>query len=64
MQLKLLFTKKCETFNNCKITNIDSETNSQIKFAILRKQLNLKKKILKKQKKKFDVKLPKILVYN
>ena len=56
----IIHKKKCETFNNCKITNIDSETNSQIKFAILKKAAELEKKDLEKTKEKnSDVKLPK-----
>jgi|TARA_B100002051_G_scaffold268321_1_gene298036 hypothetical protein len=56
----IIHKKKCETFNNCKITNIDSETNSQIKFAILKKAAELEKIDLKKTKEKnSDVKLPK-----
>ena len=56
----IIHKKKCETFNNCKITNIDSETNSQIKFAILKKAAELEKQDLKKTKEKnSDVKLPK-----
>ena len=56
----IIHKKKCETFNNCKITNIDSETNNQIKFAILKKAAELEKQDLKKTKEKnSDVKLPK-----
>ena len=56
----IIHKKKCETFNNCKITNIDSETNSQIKFAILKIAAELEKKDLEKTKEKnSDVKLPK-----
>tara|TARA_Y100000816_G_scaffold166831_1_gene119548 strand:+ start:170 stop:709 length:540 start_codon:yes stop_codon:yes gene_type:complete len=56
----IIHKKKCETFNNCKITNIESETNSQIKFAILKKAAELEKKDLEKTKEKnSDVKLPK-----
>ena len=56
----IIHKKKCETFNNCKITSIDSETNSQIKFAILKKAAELEKKDLEKTKEKnSDVKLPK-----
>ena len=56
----IIHKKKCETFNNCKITNIESETNSQIKFAILKKAAELEKKDLEKTKEKnSDVRLPK-----
>ena len=39
--IKIMIHKRnCESFNNCKIVTIENATNNEIKFAILKKQLN------------------------
>ncbi len=56
----IIHKKKCVTFNNCKISNIENTTNNEIKFAILKKAAEIEKEDLAKVKKKNkDVKLPK-----
>ena len=54
----IIHKKKCITFNDCKITNIENTTNQEIKFAILKQAAELEKNDLSKKKNK-DVKLPK-----
>ena len=54
----IIHKKKCITFNDCKITNIENTTNQEIKFAILKQAAELEKDDLTKKKNK-DVKLPK-----
>ena len=48
----MIHKKKCETFNNCKINQIENATNNEIKLAILKTAARLKKQDLVKQKKK------------
>ena len=56
----MIHKKKCETFNNCKINQIENATNNEIKLAILKQAAQLQKKDLAKTKKEnSDVKLPK-----
>ena len=47
-----IYNKKCDNVQNCTITKINSELNSEIKFAILKKAALLKKNDKKKKKKK------------
>ena len=56
----MIHKKKCETFNNCKISTIENSTNNEIKLAILKSAAKLQKQDLAKTKEKnSDVKLPK-----
>ena len=56
----IIHKKKCITFNNCKISNIENTTNNEIKFAILKKAAEIEREDLAKVKKKNkDVNLPK-----
>ena len=56
----IIHKKKCETFNNCKISTIENSTNNEIKLAILKSAAKLQKQDLAKTKEKnSDVKLPK-----
>ena len=56
----MIHKKKCETFNNCKITTIQNSTNNEIKLAILKQAAQIKKQDLVKTKEEnSDVKLPK-----
>ena len=56
----MIHKKKCETFNNCKISSIENSTNSEIKLAILKSAAKLQKQDLAKTKEENpDVKLPK-----
>ncbi len=59
--IKIIIHKKiCETFNNCKISNVENTTNNEIKLAILKLAARLEKQDLAKTKEKTgDVKLPK-----
>ena len=56
----IIHKKKCETFNNCKVTAIENSTNNEIKLAILKQAARLEKEdIVKTREKNSDVKLPK-----
>ena len=56
----MIHKKKCETFNNCKINQIENVTNNEIKLAILKTAAQLEKQDLAKTKEEnSDVKLPK-----
>ena len=56
----IIHKKKCETFNNCKISTIENSTNNEIKLAILKQAARIEKEDLVKTKKEIgDVKLPK-----
>ena len=56
----IIHKKKCETFNNCKISTIENSTNNEIKLAILKQAARIEKQDLVKTKKEIgDVKLPK-----
>ena len=56
----IIHKKKCETFNNCKITSIENSTNNEIKFAILKQAAIIKKQDLVKTKEEIgEIKLPK-----
>ena len=56
----IIHKKKCETFNNCKITTIENSTNNEIKLAILKRAARIEKENLVKTKKEIgDIKLPK-----
>ena len=56
----IIHKKKCETFNNCKVSKIENITNNEIKFAILKKAAEIEKQDLAKTKERnSDVKLPK-----
>ena len=46
----IIHKKKCISYNNCKITNIENATNNEIKFAILKKAAELKKQDIAKTK--------------
>ena len=48
----IIHKKKCETFNNCKISSIENSTNNEIKFAILKQAAIIKKQDLAKTKEK------------
>ena len=56
----IIHKKKCVTFNECKISNIENITNQEIKFAILKQAAEIEKEdLVKTRKKNKDVKLPK-----
>ena len=56
----IIHKKKCETFNNCKISTIENSTNNEIKLAILKRAARIEKEDLVKTKKEIgDIKLPK-----
>jgi len=56
----IIHKKKCISYNNCKITNIENATNNEIKFAILKTAAQLSKEDLVKTKEEnSDVHLPK-----
>ncbi len=56
----IIHKKKCETFNNCKISSIENSTNNEIKLAILRAAAKIQKQDLVKTKEEnSDIKLPK-----
>ena len=56
----IIHKKKCVSYNNCKITNIENATNNEIKFAILKAAAELSKEDLEKTKEEnSDVNLPK-----
>ena len=56
----IIHKKKCISYNNCKITNIENATNNEIKFAILKTAAQLSKEDLEKTKEEnSDVHLPK-----
>ena len=56
----IIHKKKCQTFNNCKITQIENSTNNEIKFAILKLAAEMKKTDLAKTKERNkNIKLPK-----
>ena len=56
----MIHKKKCETFNNCKISQIENVTNHEIKLAILKTAAQLEKQDLAKTKEEnSDVNLPK-----
>lgn len=40
----IIHKKKCETFNNCKISSIENKTNQEIKIAILRRAAEIQAK--------------------
>jgi hypothetical protein len=46
----IIHKKVCKVANNCKITNIESNLNNEIKFAILKKAAQIKTADLKKKK--------------
>ncbi len=55
----IIHKRKCKSFNNCKITNIENTTNNEIKFAILKKAAELKKQdIAKKKEETPEYKIP------
>jgi hypothetical protein len=56
----IIHKKKCVTFNECKISNIENITNQEIKFAILKQAAEIEKEdLVKTRKKNKDLKLPK-----
>ena len=48
----IIHKKKCKTANNCKITKIENKTNSEIRFAILKKAAKIKSTDIKQANKK------------
>ena len=48
----IIHKKNCNNQNNCKITKIENELNSEIKFAILKKAAQIEKEDIKTTKKK------------
>ena len=55
----LIHKKECDVKNKCKISNIENETNQEIKFSILKKAAELEKMDLVKTKEKNkDYKIP------
>ena len=55
----IIHTRKCESYNKCKITKIENSTNNEIKFSILKKAAELEKQDLIKTKEKIgDYKIP------
>ncbi len=56
----IIHKKKCESFNNCKISTIENSTNNEIKLAILKQAARIEKQDQVKTKNEIgDVKLPK-----
>ena len=56
----IIHKRKCETFNNCKMSSIENSTNNEIKFAILKQAAIIKKQDLAKTKEEIgEIKLPK-----
>ncbi len=56
----IIHKKKCESYNNCKVSTIENSTNNEIKLAILKQAAKIEKKDLIKTNKEIgDVKLPK-----
>lgn len=52
--------KKCLSYNNCKVSNIENTTNQEIKFAILKQAAKIEKEdLIKTKEKNTDVNLPK-----
>ena len=47
-----IYNKKCDNVQNCTITKVNSELNSEIKLAILKKAALLQENDNKKKKKK------------
>ena len=55
----IIHKKICNNENNCKITKIDNELNSEIKFAILKKAAQIQNEDIKiGKKKKGKIKIP------
>ena len=55
----IIHKKKCKTFNDCKITQIENNTNNEIKFAILKQAAEIEKKdIVKNKEESGDYKIP------
>ena len=55
----IIHKKICNNENNCKITKIDNELNSEIKFAILKKAAQIQNEDIKiSKKKKGKIKIP------
>ena len=48
----IIHKKNCDSKNNCKVTKIENKTNSEIRFAILKKAAQIKNNDLKKVKEK------------
>ncbi len=56
----IIHKKKCETFNNCKVSTIENSTNNEIKLAILKQAAKIQKQDLANTKEEIgDIKLPK-----
>jgi len=56
----IIHKKICDNKNNCKINNVESTLNSEVRFAILKKAAQIKNKDLVKKKDSSDpVTLPK-----
>ena len=55
----IIHKKKCISYNNCKITNVENSTNNQIKFAILKKAAEIEKMdLIKKKEDTPEYKIP------
>ena len=48
----IIHKKKCKTANNCKITKVENKTNSEIRFAILKKAAKINSNDIKQANKK------------
>tara|TARA_Y100001958_G_C21007328_1_gene388755 strand:+ start:66 stop:605 length:540 start_codon:yes stop_codon:yes gene_type:complete len=56
----IIHKKKCESYNNCKVSTIMNSTNNEIKLAILKQAAQLQKQDLVKTKEEIgDYNLPK-----
>lgn len=55
----IIHTRKCESYNNCKIKKIENSTNNEIKFSILKKAAEIEQQDLIKTKEKIgEYKIP------
>ena len=55
----IIHKRKCESFNNCKVTSIENKTNQEIRIAILKKAAELQSSDLAKSKEESgDYKIP------
>ena len=55
----IIHKRKCETFNNCKVSSIENKTNQEIRISILRRAAELQAGDLAKSKEESgDYKIP------
>ena len=48
----IIHKKKCQSFNDCEITEVKNSTNNEIRLAILKKAAEIEKKDIAQKKKK------------